>query len=436
MIEEYLQRLDIKELKPMQVDAIRQIKPGKNIILLSPTGSGKTLAFILPLLKMLNKEVDKVQAVIISPARELALQIESIFKTLQSGFKINACYGGHPITTELNNLSSPPAVIVGTPGRISDHIRRKSFDTSVVSVLIIDEFDKSLELGFEDEMSFIIRNLNGVKTNILTSATPAVEIPDFIKLENPIIVDYTDSTNAKNQLEKKWLRIAGTDKLALLYILICHLGNESSVVFCNHREVVERISSLLNDKDISHGIFHGGMEQDKRELSLIKFRNGSHHILLTTDLASRGLDIPEIRNVIHYQLPVSVTAWTHRNGRTARMDKHGRVWLLLTENDYIPEFIEERIDEEVVNTDCEPPLPEQWETIYVSLGKKDKISKTDIVGFLMQQGKMKKDEIGRIEVLDYASFVAIKRDKALTMVRTVRGIPLKRKVVKIQIAKI
>lgn len=433
MISNYLQLLNIKELKPMQVEALDTIKNGSQIILLSPTGTGKTLAFLLPLLEILDESISGVQALILLPSRELALQIEKVFKTMQSGFKVNTCYGGHPIATELNNLSTPPALLIGTPGRIADHIRRQSFSTKNIRTLVLDEFDKSLELGFRDEMEFIIKSIDSINTRILTSATNLEEIPAFVELKNPVKLDYLEK-NIDVKLSLNLVRSEGSDKLDLLFRLLCQLGEESNLVFCNHREAVNRISELLSDKGIPHGIFHGGMDQEQREVSLIKFRNGTHHVLLTTDLASRGLDIPEIKNVIHYQLPTTLNSWMHRNGRTARMHEHGSAWLLLAENDFIPPFISEPVKETSLTEKAELPRPTPWETIYISLGRKDKISKGDIAGFLMQKGLLKKEEIGRIEVQDYASFAAVDRSVVKSMLRQIKGEQIKRKTVKLDVA--
>ncbi len=433
MIDDYLQLLNIKELKPMQVKALDSIKKGSQIILLSPTGTGKTLAFLLPLVELLDTSVSGVQALILLPSRELALQIEKVFKDMKTGLKVNTCYGGHPIATELNNLSIPPSLLIGTPGRIADHIRRKSFNTQNIRTLILDEFDKSLELGFRDEMEFIIRSIDTFDTRVLTSATNLEEIPEFVALNNPVYIDFLEK-EVDVKLALNLVRSDGNDKIDLLFRLLCQLGEESNLVFCNHRDAVNRISELLMDKGISYGIFHGGMEQEQREVSLIKFRNGTHHILLTTDLASRGLDIPEIKNVIHYQLPTTMNSWKHRNGRTARMNKNGSAWLVLAENDYIPEFITEPVQQIILPEEVELPYPTHWETIYISLGRKDKISKGDIAGFLMQAGLLKKEEIGLIEVQDYASFVAIERRVVKPMLRQVKGQQLKRKNVKVEIA--
>lgn len=434
MVNEYLKKLNIEELKPMQVEALRVISVGSNVIIISPTGSGKTLAFLLPVVRMIEKQDRNVKALILVPSRELGLQIEKVFKTMQTGLKVNTCYGGHPIVTEINNFSVPPDVLIGTPGRIADHFRRQSFDPSGIRSLVLDEFDKSLELGFRDEMEFIIKSCNSIKTRILTSATSLNDIPDFVGIDNPVIINYQKPTG-ESKLSVKALRAEGTDKLELLYKLICKLGGESSVIFCNHREAVDRISFLLSEHDIAHGIYHGGQEQEDRELSLIKFRNGTHHLLLSTDLASRGLDIPEIKNIIHYQLPSTITSWTHRNGRTARMYGNGTAWVLLAGDDYLPVFIEEKVDESLLTGDFEKPEATLFETIYFSAGRKDKISKGDIAGFLIQKGMITKEEIGRIEVLDYASFAAIKRNKISQLLRLVKGEQIKRKKVKIDIAR-
>lgn len=433
MITTYLNRLNIESLKPMQEEALHAIEKGKQVILLSPTGSGKTLAFLLPIIKILNEDIQGVQVLILTPSRELALQIEQVFKGMQTGYKVNTCYGGHPMRTELKNLSTPPALLIGTPGRIADHIKRQSFKTSTLQTLVLDEFDKSLDLGFKDEMEYIINSLGFLKTRVLTSATNLDEIPEFVGITKPITINYTAGESGI-KLTYKSVRAEGTDKLELLFKLICQLGEQASLVFCNHREAVNRISELLSEKGISHGIFHGGMEQDEREVSLIKFRNGTHHVLLTTDLASRGLDVPEIRNVIHYQIPTTLTAWTHRNGRTARMNEQGTAWIVLAETDYIPDFITTGVEEVKLSETDALPEPTPWETLYISAGRKDKISKGDVAGFLMQKGTLNKEDIGKIEVLDYASFVAIDRSKVYWLLKKVKGELLKRKSVKIEVA--
>jgi len=331
MIQKALENLKISSLNPMQLASIEAGKKSQDLILLSPTGSGKTLAFLLPVLTQLDAGKAGIQAMILIPSRELGLQIEQVIKLMGTGFKVNCCYGGHSTKTEKNNLEHPPAILIGTPGRIAHHLRQKNFDTTSISTLILDEFDKSLEFGFQEEMSSIIYQLKNLNKRILTSATKMKEIPAFTGVVNPIELNFLSNTPTQPQgLKLKVIQSEGKDRLDAVFSLICQLGTTSTLIFCNHRDAVERISALLLDKGLSHGIFHGGMEQDDRERALIKFRNGSHRLLITTDLASRGLDIPEIETVIHYQLPHSEDIFVHRNGKTARMNAKVTAYLRLS----------------------------------------------------------------------------------------------------------
>jgi ATP-independent RNA helicase DbpA len=432
-IDQALVNLKISALNEMQKAAIEASSKGNEVILLSPTGSGKTLGFLLPVLSFLKEDKKGVQALILVPSRELAIQIETVFKQMGTGFKINCCYGGHSTRIEKNNLEHPPAVLVGTPGRIAYHVRNTNFDVNAVNMLVLDEFDKSLEFGFKEDMSFIIYELKNLQKRMLTSATNMDEIPAFTGVKKPVEVNFLSNTPSKT-VGLKLKMVSGKDKLELLFALICKYGTKSTLVFCNHRDAVERISQLLRDKGLSHDIFHGGMEQDDRERALIKFRNGSHRILITTDLASRGLDIPEIELVIHYQLPVTEDSFIHRNGRTARMNAKGTSYLLLSETDHVPPFIKETPEKEELEMNY--PLPENtpWSTLYIAAGKKDKINKMDIVGMLLQKGQLQKDELGLIEVLDKSAYAAVKRDKINKVVQLVREEKIKGRKIKMAVS--
>ena len=430
-IQEILKKLGIKDLKPMQEKCIEAWKKNDDIVLLSPTGSGKTLAFLLPLLNQLDESKKGVQTLILAPSRELAIQIESVFKSLASPFKVNCCYGGHAMKIEKNSLSTPPAVLIGTPGRIADHLRRENFSPDSINTIILDEFDKSLELGFHREMAEIIEQLEFVEKRILTSATKSDSIPEFTGVKNPFEINYLVDT-PKESLVEKIVRADGKDKLAALFNLICHNGNEATLVFCNHRDTVDRISDLLKDSHLQHDTFHGGLKQEDREKALIKFRNGSHQILITTDLASRGLDIPSIKHVIHYQLPTTSDAYTHRNGRTARMDASGKSYFILADSDYLPDFINQDIEEMIIPDNLTLPEDPEWLTIYIDAGKKDKVNKMDIVGFFMKKGQLEKDELGKVEVLDHASFVAVKRNMSEKLLRMLKNERIKKKKVKME----
>jgi superfamily II DNA/RNA helicase len=435
-LDTILSHLKIDTLNEMQSAAIAATDQNTNVVLLSATGSGKTLAFLLPILKLLDKENKATQAIIIVPSRELALQIEQVFRSMITGFKITCCYGGHKRETEENNLLQPPALIVGTPGRIADHIRRTNITTSSIEILVLDEFDKTLELGFVEELSFIIGSLPSIKKRILTSATEAAEIPSFIGVEGAVKLNFLSPGDVTSEvLAIKTISSPDKDKLETLFGLICLLGNRSSIIFCNHRESVERTSASLSQKGIINTFYHGAMEQRDREVALAKFRNGSVNFLVTTDLAARGLDIPNIRYIIHYHLPATEDIFTHRNGRTARMDASGTAILILSSDEKLPAYITSPVESIELSEESELPEKPKWTTLFVGAGKKDKVNKIDIVGFLSNRGGLKKEDIGLIEVKDFFAFVAIRKVSANHTLQLIKEQRLKNKKVKIDIAK-
>jgi len=433
MVEKVLTNLKITELNEMQRAAIKAAAKS-DTILLSPTGSGKTIAFLLPVLSNLKFEMTGIQAIILVPSRELALQIEQVFKLMGTGFKVNCCYGGHAVKTEKNNLVQPPAVLIGTPGRIAFHLRNDNFNPDSAQSLVLDEFDKALEFGFAEDMEFIIRRLKNLKRRILTSATKMKEIPAFAGTQKPIEVNFLKDNTITPDLKIRKVISEAADKLETLFSLICKIGNKTTLVFCNHREAVDRISGVLWDMGLDHGVFHGGMEQDDREKALLKFRNGSYRILITTDLASRGLDIPEIENVVHYQLPHNEEAFLHRNGRTARMNAKGTAYVILTEEEN-PSFLADHTEVEDVQGNNTVPENTAWVTLYIGAGKKDKINKIDIVGLLLQKGKLQKEELGLIEVQDFSSYAAVNRSKVEKTLKLIKDEKIKNKRVKIEISR-
>ena len=435
-IEDILRNLNIKELNEMQVASIEASVNNDNIILLSNTGSGKTLAFLIPLIERFELENKGTQALIIVPSRELAQQIEKVFKSMGTGFKITSCYGGHKREIEENNLIQAPKLIVGTPGRLADHIRRNNIDINSIENIILDEFDKTLELGFTEEVSFIIEELKNVKKRMFTSATKGLALPAFFKVENPLEINFiNDDEISEEKLLVKIIRSNDVDKIEALFQTICFYGGQSTIVFCNHRESVERVSQMLADKGVANEFYHGSMEQHERDSALCKFRNGSNDILITTDLASRGLDIPNIRFIIHYHLPNTEDIYTHRNGRTARMTSSGTVLMILSAEENLPSYITET--PETIEIHQGYPLPEKtkWSTLFLSAGKKDKINKVDIVGFFSKVGELKKDDIGLIDVKDFASFVAIRKSKVGNVIEKIKDQRVKNKKVKIELAR-
>ncbi|HUS03772.1 MAG TPA: DEAD/DEAH box helicase [Chitinophagaceae bacterium] len=434
-LEKILSKLKIDSLNEMQQTAIETISINDNVILLSSTGSGKTLAFLIPLLQKLDRNIKKTQALIIVPSRELALQIEQVFRSLGTDLKITCCYGGHLRETEENNLIQPPALLVGTPGRLADHIRRGNITTDTIHTLVLDEFDKSLESGFWEEIVFIVESLRSLKKRILTSATEAVEVPDFIGLTSPLRLSFLSGDEKENKLSIRTVLSPEKDKSETLFKLICSIGNKSIIVFCNHREAVERTSDLLTKKGIVNEYYHGAMEQQERDSALCKFRNGTVNVLVTTDLASRGLDIPNIKYIVHYHLPATEEIFIHRNGRTARMDAGGTAILILSAEEKLPGYIKDEVEIIQLPENLELPEKPKWTTLFIAAGKKDKVNKVDIVGFLSNKGQLKKDDIGLIEVKDFFSFVAIRKLKVSNTLQLIKDQKIKNKKVKIEVAK-
>jgi ATP-dependent RNA helicase DeaD len=430
-----LLNLGIKSLNEMQEMAQDAILNDTNILLLSPTGSGKTLAFLLPIFKMLQEDCKDVQCLILVPSRELGLQIEQVWKKMGTDYKVNVCYGGHSIETEIKNLSNPPAVLIGTPGRIADHIDRGSFSTENIQTLILDEFDKSLQLGFHEQMSFIIARLNKLNKRVLVSATSDIEIPKYTRVVNPTILDFIPSEDEKSNLYLKKVVSKEKDKINSLFHLLCFLKSEAAIIFCNHREAAERISDTLNEKGIYSTYYHGGMDQEERERALIQFRNGSVSYLITTDLAARGLDIPEMKHVIHYHLPLKEDEFTHRNGRTARMLASGTAYIVTHESEKKMEYLDYKMPVLNVENAKTLPKPPEFQTIYVSGGKKNKLNKIDIVGFFSQKGKLEKGDLGLIEVKDFISFAAVKSKKVKEFLANIRDEKMKGKKFKIEVAR-
>ena len=428
--QDILTKLNIHVLNPMQEEAISVIETTTNTIILSPTGTGKTLAFLLPIIKILDPNCNEVQALIIVPSRELAIQIEQVVRTMGSGFKVNAVYGGRPMSKDKMEIKHVPSILIGTPGRIADHFGNERFSKKNIKILILDEFDKSLEDGFELEMREIINQLPHINKRVLTSATQSVKIPDFVRLDQPTTINYLRE-KIFSKLEVKSVLSSSKSKLPALLDLIGYLGNQNGIIFCNLRSSIDQVSSFLDRNELNHGCFSGGMEQKDRERSLIKFRNGTNLILIATDLASRGLDIPELKFIIHYELPRSEDEFVHRNGRTARVDSKGTAYVLKGESEDLPEYVKNTSFVDISKkSNIKSPF---WETLFISGGRKDKISKGDIAGLFFKQGNITKDQLGTIELKQDCAFVAVPKIIADSLVEKLNNTRLKRKKVRITI---
>lgn len=428
--QDILEKLHIDSLNPMQVEALDVIGTSANTVLLSPTGTGKTLAFLLPLIKALDADTTQIQALILVPSRELAIQIEQVLRIMGSGFKVNAVYGGRAVSKDKMELKHLPAVLIGTPGRILDHLNAKRFSTEFIKTLVLDEFDKSLETGFEVAMNAIIDALPKLTKRILTSATQGVKVPNFVGLERPIVINYLTKKSGSG-LSIKTVLSPDKNKLKTLVDLLDHIGNERGILFCNFKDSIATVSSCLQENEINHACFSGGMEQQDRERSLIKFRNGTCQVLVATDLAARGIDIPELTYIIHYELPRAIEEFTHRNGRTARVNSKGTAFILQYENEALPHFIP--AVESIRLGKNRGIAPQHWETLFISGGRKDKISKGDIAGLFLKQGGILKEQLGLIELKQDCAFVAVPVSLAPSMVAKLNNTRLKKKKVRVKV---
>ncbi len=402
--QDILEKLKIYNLNPMQEEALEAIKNNTNTILLSPTGTGKTLAFLLPLIELLNPECTEVQALIIVPSRELAIQIEQVIRNMGAGYKANAIYGGRAISKDKIELKHTPAILIGTPGRLADHFKQGRFTTDEIKTLVIDEFDISIEVGAGGEMKTIMSYLPNITKRILTSATQGNSIPGYLKMEGATTLNYSKE-KASLKLTVKTILSPSINKHNTLVALLNQLGNDPGIVFCNKKESLLDISLFLEKKNIAHTCFHAGMEQRERERALIKLRNGSVSVLVASDLASRGIDIPEMKFIIHYEIPMALQEYTHRNGRTARVNAKGTAYLIKGQKEVFPDFIGKTKIETLTNTG--ERKPQFWATLFISGGRKDKISKGDIAGLFFKQGAINKDQLGLIELKQDCAFVAV-----------------------------
>ncbi len=402
------ERLGISKLNDMQVAMNTRSKEGGDVVLLSPTGTGKTIAYLLPLLQAVKPDKESLQCVIIAPSRELVLQIYGVARELALGMKVACCYGGHNVKDEKNSLLVTPTILVGTPGRTLDHINRNHIDVSSVRIVVLDEFDKSLELGFQDEMRRIIGKMSRLSRRFLTSATMIDNFPDFLRLSSPLVLNFLSiKKNIDRRMNVMEVKSESKDKLQAALTLIGNIGDGKTILFVNYRESVERVYDFLHSNGIPVVMYHGGLEQQDREKAITLFNNGTYKVLVTTDLGSRGLDIAEVENIIHYHQPLTKEVYIHRNGRTARVNANGSIYVILGPEEKCADYM--RFDGEKILDEKEVEFPRrEYVSLYFNAGKKEKISKGDIVGFLINNSSAGADSIGRIDVFDHYSIAAIK----------------------------
>lgn len=430
-------KLGIENLNQLQRGVLGVWPEGGDMVVYSPTGSGKTIAYGIPMLKSISPVPGRLQAVVIVPSRELAVQSCTVIRQMATGLKVTLCCGGHDVADERQSLAVVPDVVVATPGRLLDHATRGNVELRNVRLLVLDEFDKSLELGFDDEMSRLLKLMPNLSRRILTSATVLREYPDYLKLNNLHEVNFLDREAELSERLAQWVvRSADRDKLDTLRRLLLDLPDGKTIVFVNYRDAALRVYQYLADNRISAGVYNGALSQVEREKAVALFNNGSYCVMVTTDLGARGLDIDGVKHIVHYHLPVNEQAFTHRNGRTARVDRHGEVFVILGPDEQLPDYADISDEKTLSATPPRHEIVPAMRTLYFMAGRKEKISRGDIVGFIANNSNVAAAEIGHIDVKDHYALVAVPAAKAKETVAQLSSKKIKGKKVRISFARV
>lgn len=417
-----LENLNFSAMTPIQAQSVPSILQGKDLIAQAKTGSGKTVAFGLGLLQSLNPKWFGIQALVLCPTRELAEQVATEIRKLASqieNVKLLTLCGGTPFKPQAMSLEYGAHIVVGTPGRVEDHINRGTLNLDELDILILDEADRMLEMGFEESLTTIIEQTPDDRQSLLFSAT----FPDSIQqlashiLHNPQHVK-VDSEHNENAIRQHFYGVTNDAERqkAVQLILMAH-QTTSAVVFCNTKREVQELTDNLKAKGFSAVALHGDLEQRERDQTLIQFANQSATVLVATDVAARGLDIDSVEVVINYHLAHDPEVHIHRIGRTGRAGKSGFACSLISDKQsYKVAQLEEALGQEIV-TEALPddsvlmqrPIKAPMVTLLIDGGKKSKIRPGDILGALTGEGGIAGEQVGKIKVTAQRSFVAVSK---------------------------
>ena len=418
-----LDSLGYKEMTPIQQQSLPELLEGKDVIAKAKTGSGKTAAFAIGLIVKLKQRDFGCQALVMCPTRELATQVAQEIRRLvryQQNIKVVTLCGGQPIGPQIGSLEHGAHVVVGTPGRIQDHLRKKTLSIDRVNTLVLDEADRMLDMGFIDAIENIIDHLPEQRQTLLFSATYPKGIRDLSERFQQQPVEVTvESTHSHEHIEQRFYHAENADKPAMLIKLLKHYQPESSVIFCNTKQICKEVGTELYEAGYKPVVLHGDMEQKERDQMLVRFANQSSNLLIATDVAARGLDIENLAAVINYDLSRDPEVHVHRVGRTGRAGKKGLALSLHTQReqyklDNISDYLKAPLvfGDPKALTGTQQPVPAPMVTIAIDGGRKHKVRPGDILGALTGEAGIPGGQVGKINIFDFVAYVAVKRESA------------------------
>ncbi|GAB6141427.1 ATP-dependent RNA helicase DbpA [Methylosoma difficile] len=414
--------LGYTQLTPIQAEALPHILDGKDIIAQAKTGSGKTAAFGIGLLSRIDFSRFSVQALVICPTRELADQVCKELRLLArftQNVKILSLCGGVPSRPQVDSLEHGVHIVVGTPGRLQEHLRKRNLRLNHLQTLVLDEADRMLDMGFADAISDVISYAPKQRQTLLFSATYSDPIRDISKrFQNQPISVSIDNTHLDSVIEQRFFRVDKAKRMNALGYLLAYHRPESTVVFCNTKRECQDITSALDNCGFSVQALHGDLEQKQRDQVLVRFANKSCSILVATDVAARGLDIKDLQAVINYELPWDPEIYVHRIGRTGRAGKQGLALSLCLETEMervkaVEEYLKITAKWDEVapfQLDDQERFQPPMATLWIDGGRKNKLRPGDILGALTGEGGIAGSDIGKITIFDDQAYVAVSQE--------------------------
>lgn len=465
-IKKALDKLGFFDVMPVQEEVIPHLLNKQDVLVKSKTGSGKTAAYAIPILQSIEWEENKPQCLILVPTRELALQVKDecnaigVYKRL----KTFAVFGKQPMKNQIQDLKQKTHVVVGTPGRVLDHLKRDTLDISKVEYVVLDEADEMLNMGFIDEVESILSHLPKHVTMCMFSATLPEEIRSLAEnhLHDPKRIEMQSGSDVNAQIEHYAYDVKEHDKHEFLWKLLLHENPESAIIFCKTQEHANEVCELLFEKRISVDKLHGGMLQQDRIDNMNDFKKGNLRFLVATDVAARGIDIEAVSHVINFDFPLEKESYVHRIGRTARKDAIGKAISFISQYDgervkVVEEFIEQKIPlkdkteiEEMeikkqaidgIQEDAQQKIAKDHEIkkeitkLYFNGGKKKKLRAGDFVGAICEIEGVDGEDIGIIQIQDQVSYIQILNGKGKKVLKELRNKTIKGKKLRIDVAK-